>query len=102
MLLAVVFLSFFLFLGWSVYSGILLLYPLLWGLCGVGFVASRRGYSLGEIFCMVINDVKSTGKKRDKLGNIGTKFRLACNFIAESETKKEGICPSFFVFLSAP
>lgn len=52
MLLAVVFLSFFLFLGWSVYSGILLLYPLLWGLCGVGFVASRRGYSLGEIFCM--------------------------------------------------
>lgn len=50
----------------------------------------------------MINDVKSSGKKRDKLGSIGTKFRLACNFIAESETKKEGICPSFFVVLNAP
>lgn len=67
----------------------------------------KRGFEVQELVerlhekGIVINDMKSSGKKRDKLGSIGTKFRLACNFIAESETKKEGICPSFFVVLNA-
>lgn len=46
---------------------------------------------------MMINGMKTSGKKRDNLGSIGKSFRRGCNSIAESATKKEGNHPSFFV-----
>ena len=46
---------------------------------------------------IMINGMKSSGKKRDNLGSIGKDFRWECNSIAESATKKEGNQPSFFV-----
>ena len=46
---------------------------------------------------LLINGMKSSGKKRDNLGSIGKDFRWECNSIAESATKKEGNQPSFFV-----
>ena len=46
---------------------------------------------------IVINGMKTSGKKRDNLGSIGKSFRRGCNSIAESATKKEGNQPSFFV-----
>lgn len=46
---------------------------------------------------LVINGMKTSGKKRDNLGSIGKSFRRGCNSIAESATKKEGNQPSFFV-----
>ena len=46
---------------------------------------------------MLINGMKTSGKKRDNLGSIGKSFRRGCNSIAESATKKEGNQPSFFV-----
>ena len=54
-------------------------------------LANWFGYSL------VINGMKTSGKKRDNLGSIGKSFRRGCNSIAESATKKEGNQPSFFV-----
>lgn len=46
---------------------------------------------------ILINGMKTSGKKRDNLGSIGKSFRRGCNSIAESATKKEGNQPSFFV-----
>lgn len=46
---------------------------------------------------VLINGMKTSGKKRDNLGSIGKSFRRGCNSIAESATKKEGNQPSFFV-----
>lgn len=46
---------------------------------------------------LLINGMKTSGKKRDNLGSIGKSFRRGCNSIAESATKKEGNQPSFFV-----
>lgn len=46
---------------------------------------------------IMINGMKTSGKKRDNLGSIGKSFRRGCNSIAESATKKEGNQPSFFV-----
>lgn len=56
-------------------------------------------YLLGGffVFFIVINGMKTSGKKRDNLGSIGKSFRRGCNSIAESATKKEGNQPSFFV-----
>ena len=51
----------------------------------------------GEKGILLINGMKTSGKKRDNLGSIGKSFRRGCNSIAESATKKEGNQPSFFV-----
>lgn len=53
--------------------------------------------STGLLVSVLINGMKSSGKKRDNLGSIGKSFRRGCNSIAESATKKEGNQPSFFV-----
>lgn len=53
------------------------------------------GYVAGPM--LLINGMKTSGKKRDNLGSIGKSFRRGCNSIAESATKKEGNQPSFFV-----
>ena len=50
-----------------------------------------------DFLCLLINGMKTSGKKRDNLGSIGKSFRRGCNSIAESATKKEGNQPSFFV-----
>lgn len=52
MLLSVVFILFFMALAGSIYSGFFILYPLLGGLLGVGFVAWRRGHTLRDIAVM--------------------------------------------------
>ena len=52
MLLAAVFVLFFLALCGSVVYGVFILYPLLWGLLSVGFVAWSRGYAIGTILRM--------------------------------------------------
>ena len=52
MLLVAVFLLFFLALCGSVVYGVFILYPLLWGLLSVGFVAWRRGYPIETIVRM--------------------------------------------------
>lgn len=52
MLLLIVFILFFLALAASIYWHIFILYPLLLGVTGLGFVASRRGYSLRSILSM--------------------------------------------------
>lgn len=49
MLLSAVFVLFFLALAGSIYSGVFILYPLLGGLLGMGFVAWRRGHSVGSV-----------------------------------------------------
>lgn len=62
-------------------------------------VASSLGFMLALILMagILINGMKTSGKKRDNLGSIGKSFRRGCNSIAESATKKEGNQPSFFV-----
>lgn len=52
MLLAAVFVLFFLALCGSVVYGVFILYPLLLGLLSVGFVAWSRGYAIGTILRM--------------------------------------------------
>lgn len=52
MLLSAVFILFFLALAASIYYGFFILYPLLLGLLGVGFVAWRRGHSVRSVAIM--------------------------------------------------
>ena len=61
------------------------------------FVAKRYAPGVRDDADLVINGMKTSGKKRDNLGSIGKSFRRGCNSIAESATKKEGNQPSFFV-----
>ena len=52
------------------------------------------------LFFIMINGMKSSGKKRDNSGSIGRLLGGMCNSIAEYATKKEGIQPSFFAVVS--
>ena len=60
MLLAAVFVLFFLALCCSVVYGVFILYPLLWGLLSVGFVAWSRGYTIGTILRMGYTGAKQS------------------------------------------
>ena len=60
MLLAAVFVLFFLALCGSVVYGVFILYPLLWGLLSVGFVAWSRGYAIGTILRMGYTGAKQS------------------------------------------
>ena len=60
MLLAAVFVLFFLALCGSVVYGVFILYPLLLGLLSVGFVAWSRGYAIGTILRMGYTGAKQS------------------------------------------
>lgn len=64
---------------------------------GIPVSLENRFLAVAPSLKMVINGMKTSGKKRDNLGSIGKSFRRGCNSIAESATKKEGNQPSFFV-----
>ncbi|MEG2173320.1 MAG: Na+/H+ antiporter NhaC family protein [Desulfovibrionaceae bacterium] len=71
MLLLFVFLLFFLALGASIYWKFFILYPLLWGLAGMAFVAWRRGFSLCSIAGMGLSGARQASIVIKVLINVG-------------------------------